>query len=248
MEHLDIKRQLIRLETGHFVLRANQRDYESEVATYIVPAGKLYEIPGDFIGLKLKTGERFTFRTGVGVTTQTLTLTYDIARDQLIPLEGANVVVVKDSPAPREEWPTANYTVTLPRTIELTGLLADTDYVFDVYYLFGAGSVNITVTSADETARTKVLERNIRAVNMLNQENVRVGLKPGMVGLCIPERYKICVKVVTPAPIYFHAAEETAYSSPFARESFVSLPVNVSNLLDWPENIERYAKEQLMAL
>ena len=248
MEQLDIKRQLNRLETHHFILSKNHLNYESEVATYIIPAEKIYEVPDDFIGLKLMTKETHKFTTGTGVTTHTITLHHDIARDNLIPLEGANVIVVRDVPAPRKEWPTANYTVTLPRTVKLTGLVGGTAYTFDFYYLFGAGSVNITVESADELVKTKILEGNIRGINMKNQENVRAGLKPGMVGLCIPEKFSIKVNVVAPTVVCFRADEETAFSSPFARESFISLPVNISDLKDWPENMIRYAKEQIARL
>ncbi len=248
MENLVISRQLDRITTRDFVLRTNQLNYESETATYIVPAKRMLEIPDDFIGLKLMTGERFVFTTGVGVTTQTLTLSHSIARDSLIELRGANVIVVRRIPVPVEEWAIANYTVTEPRTVVLTGLIASTAYQFDIYYLFGGGSLNISVISSNESARTKILERAIRAVNMVNQEDVRVGLKPGMIGLCIPERFRIHVNVITPARIIWHDPAETAFSSPFARESFIELPVNVSNLLQWPAGIEIHAKQQLLGL
>jgi len=249
MEKITISRKFTRLATKDFVITANQSNYESEIATYIVPAKRMIEIPNDFIGLKLMTGERFTFTTGTAETTKTLTLTYPIARDTLIDLKGANVIVVKNTPTPRVEWAVANYTVTEPKTVALSGLTSGTAYTFDVYYLFGTGSANITVVSADETAKTKILEGAIRKINMLNQEDVRVGLKPGMVGLCIPERYKIQIRVITAAPIVFYdPTTDSGAKSPYARESFIELPVDVSSLLQWPENIERYAKQQLMAL
>jgi len=248
-EEITISRKFNRLDTIDFTITPNQINYESEVATYIVPAKRMIEIPDDFIGLKLMTGQRFVFTTGAGVTTATLTLAHPIARDPLIPMNGANVIVVRHIPAPRAEWPIAHYTVTEPRTVVLSGLAPATAHEFDVYYLFGVGSVNITVVSADETAKTKILEGAIRRINMLNQEDVRTGLKPGMVGLCIPERYRIQVKVNTPAPIiFFDPVVDVGARSRFARESFIELPVNVSNLLEWPLNIERYAKQQLAAL
>ena len=164
-------------------------------------------------------------------------------------MKGANVIVVKNTPSPRAEWAVANYTVTEPKTVALSGLTAETAYTFDIYHLFGDGSVNITVVSADETAKTKILEGAIRKVNMINQEDVRVGLKPGMIGLVIPERYKIQVRVKTPASIiFFDPVADSGAKSKYARESFIELPVNVSNQIEWPENIEVYAKEQLMAL
>ena len=247
-EEVAISRKFSRLRESDFTLTANQKDYESEVATYIVPSKRIIEIPDDFIGLKLMTGERFSFTTGVGETTKTLTLTYEIARDGLISLKGANVIVVKNSPTPREEWAVANYTVTLPKTVDLSGLTAETSYQFDIYYLFCDGTVKIVVQSADETAKTNLLNRAIRAVNMLNQENVKVGLKPGMIGLVIPERFKIILAVKTLAPIYLYGLQETTCTSPYARESFIELPVNVSDLLQWPEETEAYAKRQLMGL
>lgn len=248
-EEISISRKFTRLETKDFTITANQSNYESEVATYVVPAKRMIEIPDDFIGLKLMTGERFTFSTGAGVTTKSLTLTYPIARDSLIALKGANVIVVRNKPTPREEWPVDKYTVTEPKTVDLSGLTENTDYEFDIYYLFVGGSVNITVISADETAHTRILEGAIRKINMLNQEDVRTGLKPGMVGLCIPERYKIQVKVKTAAAIvFFDPVADSGAKSKYARESFIELPVNESNLLEWPGGIEAYAKTQLMGL
>lgn len=242
-----IIRKFNRLDNKDFVITANQTGYESEVATYIVPAKRVVEIPNDFIGLKLMTGERFTFTTGAGETTRTLTLAHPIAHDPLLGGPVASVIPVRRTPAPTLEWTT--FTVSAPRTVTLTGLLASTAYVFDVYYLFGVGSVNITVISSDETARTKILEAAIRKVNMLNQEDVRTGLRPGSVGLIIPERYRIQVRVNTPAPvIFFHPTIDTPPRSPFAREGFVELPVNVSDLLDWDPNIETLAKEQMLTL
>jgi len=238
-----IMKKLIRLTNQNFTLSANQPNYESEIATYVVPAKAIYEIPDEFIGLKLMTKESFSFTTSSGETSYTITLTYPIARDSLIAMNGANVIVVKTSPSPVAEWLTNKYTVTEPKTIALSGLTESTSYTFDVYYLFKGGSVNITVVSADETAKAKVLEASIGKVNMLNQEDVRVGLKPGMVGLVIPERFKIQIRVITPATVVLYST-----SNPYARESFIELPVNVSNLLDWPEGIKAYAKSQLMSL
>ena len=84
---------------------------------------------------------------------------------------------------------------------------------------------------------------------MINQEDVRVGLKPGMIGLIIPERTKIQVRVKTAASIVFYdPVIDTGAKSPYARESFIELPVNVSDQIQWPENIETYSKQQLMAL
>lgn len=248
MENTTISRNFTRLETSDFALSTRQANYESEIATYVVPAKRVVEIPDSFIGLKLMTGERFTFTTGVGETTRVLSLTNDIARDSLISLNGANVIVVRRTPTPVLEWAVADYSVSLPRTVTLTGLIASTAYAFDVYYLFGIGSANITVLSSDNTARTRILEAAIRRINMINQEDVRMGLKPGMTGLVIPERYRIQVRVNTPAPVFWHGLTETANTSPFARESFIELPINSSSLLEWPEGITRYAKEQLMAL
>ena len=249
VEKLAILRNIIRLGNKDFTVSANQLNYESEIATYIVPAKRMCEIPDDFIGLKLMTKDSFSFTTGSAETTQTLTLTYPIARDTLIDLTGANVIVVKDTPAPRGEWAIADYTVTEPKTVALSGLTASTAYIFDIFYLFKAGSISITVVSSDETAKTKILERAIGKVNTINQEDVRVGLKPGMVGLCIPERWKIQIRVITPASIVLYdRGIDTGAKSLYARESFIELPINVSNLLSWPEGIKAYAKSQLMAL
>jgi len=244
-EKLKITRHLSRITNKDFVLSANQLNYESEIATYVVPANRMFEIPNDFIGLKLMTKDHFEFSTGSSETTHVCTLTYPIAPDPLIPAVRGYVVVHETSPA-AAEW--TNFTVTLPKTVTLAGLTSSKDYVFDIYYLFGVGSLNISVLSSDGTAKTKILERAIRAVNMLNQEDIRTGLKPGMIGLCIPERYKIQVRVITPAPVILYDSQETSYSSPWARESFIELPINESSLAEWPKGIENYAKQQLMGL
>jgi len=247
MEDNIIPRKLGRLETSDFVITPNQINYESEIATYVVPAQRVIEIADKFMGLKLMTGDRVTFTTGVGETTRTLTLTHNIARDALIPLVGQNVIVVRRTPTPVLEWTT--FTVTEPRTVALTGLLASTAYVFDVYYLFGVGSVNISVISADEQVRTKIFERSIRSVNMINQEDTRMGLRAGMIGLVIPERFRIQVRVITPASVILHhPTADIGAKSPFARESFIELPIYISNQLDWPEGTEDFAKQQTAAI
>lgn len=245
IEKAKILRHIIRLANDDFTLSANQASYESEVATHIVPAKRMYEIPDNFIGLKLMTKDHFTFTTGAAETTHVCTLTYPIAEDKLITMVGQNVIVVITTPATGE---VTTFTVTQPKTVTLSGLAVSTAYVVDIYYLFKDGSVNISVVSSDETAKTKILEGAIGMINQLNEEDVRIGLKPGMVGLCIPERWKIQLKVITAASIIFYGATETAYSSPYARESFFELPVNVSNLLHWPTGIKQYAKSQLMGV
>jgi len=241
-----LPRQRVWLTTEHFDITPNQKNYESEVATYTVPKKRVLEIPDEFIRLKLMTAERFSFATPAGVDTHTLTLTYPITRDKLILLEGANVILVKTSPAPKEEWPVANYTVTEPKTVTIRKLVGGTTYEFTAYYLFGGGidggSVNVTVISADETIREKILEASIirsnrvsRRVNMVNQEDVstelKPGLKPGRVDFCLPESFKLQVRVKTPAPIvFYHPTIDIGAQSPYARESFIEFPVDVSNL------------------
>ena len=60
MEDNIIPRKLGRLETSDFVITPNQINYESEIATYVVPAQRVIEIADKFMGLKLMTGDRVT--------------------------------------------------------------------------------------------------------------------------------------------------------------------------------------------
>lgn len=235
-----------------FVIKANQVNYESEIAEYVVPSKRVLEIPNDFIGLKLMTGEEFSFATGAGENSKTLTTTYNIVKDPLLPLAPPNsgapacVIVRKVSPAPENEW--TNFTVTLPRTITLNGLTASTNYVFRVYYLFDVGNVKITILSADETAKKDILTSSIFAVNSLNQENIKAGLKPGSVGQIIPERYKVQLKVKTPAPVYLFGSTESGRKTPWARVSYLELPVLMSNEFEWKVNVDELAKSQMLTL
>jgi hypothetical protein len=230
------------LSNTDFTITANQIGYESEIATYIVPQNKVLELPDKFIGMRLMTKETFTFSTGTGETTHACTLTYPIASNELLSLVGKSVIVVK-SGTPNAEW--TNFTVTLPNTVTISGLTQSTNYTFYIFYHFCDGSVNITVTSDDGNVKTKVLEKSIREINQINTEDVRKGLKYGMVGLIIPERYKIQVKVITSAPIVlYYPNVDTGAKSKWARESFIELPVDVSDILQWPEGIKAFAKQQ----
>jgi hypothetical protein len=242
MEQKTIRRNKIILGNSSFTMSANQSNYESEVATYSVPQNRVVEIPNEFIGLKLMTKQTFSFTTASGVTTQTLTTTYPIATDANIPMVGQNVIVVITTPATGE---VTTFTVTTPNTVTLSGLTASTSYVVDVYYMFNSGQAKITVTSSDETAVTTLLSRNIGNLNATDQNDVRSGLKPGQLGLIIPERSKIQLKVITAAPIFLYApGAETAYSSVYARQSFLELPANISSIFDWPSGIKGFAKQQ----
>ncbi len=237
-----IRRNKIVLGNSSFTLSANQSNYESEVATYVVPQNRVVEIPNEFIGLKLMTKQTFTFTTASGVTTQALTTTYPIATDSNITMVGQNVVVVLTTPA---TGVITTFTVTVPNTVTLSGLTGSTSYVANVYYMFNSGQAKITVTSSDETAVTTILSRNIGNLNATDQNDVRSGLKPGQLGLIIPERNKIQLKVITAAPIFLYApGADTAYSSAYAQQSFLELPANISSIFDWPTGIKGLAKQQ----
>jgi hypothetical protein len=229
-----------------FTITANQIGYESEIATYLVPQNRVLELPDKFIGLKLMTKDTFSFSTATGETSHGCTLTYPIARNELISMKGANVIVVKRTPTPVAEWAVANYSVTEPNTVTISGLTQSTAYVFDIYYLFNNGSVNITIVSDDGNVKAKVLERAIGKVNTLNQEDVRAGLKYGQIGLVIPERYKVQIRVITNASIIlWDPVADSRAKSKYARESYIELPVDISDILQWPEGVKTFAKSQL---
>ena len=247
----EIKRVFGRLTQEHFSLFANQLDYESEVAVYQVPSGKMVELDGrEFIGLKFITVEQFSFTTGSAETSKTLTVSYGIARDPLLPDvpsaagQPANVLVEKTSPAPAGEW--TSFTVS-GDNVTLSGLTASTSYVFKIYYLFEKGYAKITVYSADETAKLDVLNENIGRINRLNQEDTRFGLKLGVTGLFpVPERYKIKIRVKAPTYVYWFGATASGVKTPYARVGLISLPVAMSDMIEYPESIKLYAKQQLI--
>lgn len=250
MEQAKITRSSHVLQTTDFTLSANQSSYESPIATFTVPQGQVYEIPNQFIGLKLMTKESFSFTTGSGQTTHTLTTTYPIVQDPSLNVNGSfgigtNAVVDITTPA---TGVVTTFTVTLPNSINLTGLTQNTSYVVVVYYYFSGGSATLTVTSSDGTATTTVLTRSIGNLNVIDDNDVRVGLKPAMTGLVIPEQYQIQLQVNSPAPVVLYGTSETAYTSPNAMESFISLPVQTSSLYEWPSGTKAYAKQQYMGV
>jgi hypothetical protein len=226
-----ISRSKLTLSTPNFSLQANQASYESPVAIYTVPPRKVYEIPNNFIRLKLATKQTFTFSTGSGETTQTLTTTYPIVEDPSFsnPV-GTSVVLNMTTPA-TGEW--TSFTVTQPNTISVTGLTGSTSYVINAYYLFQGGEAKITVVSSDLTTKSDILTYDIGQLDILNQEDVRYGLKPGVSGMVVAERFQIQVRVNSAAPICLYGASETAYSSPFARMSYIDLKVEGSMASDW---------------
>jgi len=240
-----ITRKSQTLQTSNFVLSANQLSYLSPVATYTVPQSQVLEIPNSFIGLKLMTKESHSFSTGSGVTTYSITTNFPIAVDPSITLVGQNVVVVITTPA---TGAVTTFTVTTPNTVALTGLTQNTSYVVTVYYYPIGGSATLTVTSSDGTATTPILTKSLMTLAYTNDDDVRQGLKPAMVGLVIPERYQIQLQINSPAPIVLYGTTETAYSSPYASQSFISLPVQISSIFDWPDGIKGYAKGQLMGV
>lgn len=241
------------LTNRHFTPRANQLNYESEIATYIVPAKKVIEIPADYIRLKLMTGEEFSFTTGTNENSKTLTLTYPIAKDPRLPLKAANagdsacVIVVRTTPSPVTEWVGANVTVTEPKTVVLSGLTASTAYVFKVYYLFDDGTVKLTIRSSDETQKKDILVAGIGEVNRIDQENIKAGLQVGGVGQNLPERWKLELRVKTAAPVFLYGETESGNVTPYARVSRIRLPVLITNQEDWGTNVEAIAKATMLA-
>ena len=251
MSTAKINRSKNSLQTSDFTLSANQSNYESEVATYVVPQNRVVEIPDDFMGLKLMTRDSFSFTASN--TSQAITTAYNIVQDPNLNNAsggigiGTNVVVYIEG-----SGVSTSFSVTLPNTVTLTGLTSGSSYSGFIYYLFGNGQAKLTVTSSDGTATTTVLTRNIANLNQLNQNDTNVGLKPGMVNLVIPDRFKIQLKVTTSAPVFLYASgSDTAYSSQYAVNSFIDIPILVSSIFEWPggrQGALQYAKQQYMSV
>ncbi len=232
MPQTQIKRSKLTLSTTNFTPQANQTSYESPVAVYTVPPRRVYEIPNNFIVLKLATKQTFTFATASGETTQTLTTTYPIVEDPNFASPVATSVVLNITTGPTTgEW--TSFSVTQPNTISVTGLTASTNYVINAYYLFSGGEAKITVLSSDLTTKSDILTYDIGQLNILNQQDVRYGLKPGVSGMVVAERFQIQVRVNSAAPVCLYGSSETAYSSPFARMSQVALKVEGSMASEW---------------
>ena len=235
-----------RLFNKDFDLSANQPGFLSAVMTKVIPDGSVFEFNESLMGLTLMTGERFSFTTGTGVTTQTLTLTHPAVRNPALALERASVIVVQRRVGGVDnvmEWTT--FTVTLPVTVNLTGLTAATAYEFDVYYLFDGGRASLYIQSADETTERPMLGMNIGDLNSTNQVDSRIGLRLDRTDLIASERFKIILKVDTPANIIMYDDTETAHSSPFARHSLIQLPVEKSLMKDWDIDVVQLAKKRL---
>jgi len=245
-----MEKQIVRqsgiITNTDFVVTANQVGYESEIATYIVPQNRVLELPDKLIGLKLATKDSFSFTTGTGETQHDCTLTYPIAPDPLLPLVGGTVIVVQRSAGgspTNVEW--TNFTVTLPKTVTIKGLTQGTAYVYDVFYLFADGSVNITVVSDDGTVRTKILESSIASVNQLNQLDSRKGLRYGKINMIIPDRWQIQVRVITNASVVLYdPTADSGAKSKFARQSYIELPVDISSIFQWGAEVRDIAKQR----
>lgn len=243
MNKAKIPEQIGTLSNEDFTLFANQPGFKTIIMSHSIPSGKVYRIPKEFMGCKLQTKHRASFTTGAGETTQTITLPHAIAPDPLLSLVGEVVTVVRRTPTPVEKW--TSFTVTEPTTVNLTGLIENTAYVFDIYYRFGTGSVKIMVESGDQRAEDKILEESIRSINIMNQEDVRTGLKPGVVDIPLTQDFRIYLEVKTLAPVILYGETETDFSSPFAENSYLELPINMSDMKDWGEDIQAVAKARL---
>ena len=245
-----MEKQIVRqsgvITNTDFVVTANQVGYESEIATYKVPQNRVLELPDKLIGLKLATKDSFSFTTGTGETQHNCTLSFPIAQDPLLPLVGGTVIVVQRSAggsSTNVEW--TNFTVTLPKTVTIKGLTQSTEYVYDIFYLFADGSVNITVVSDDGTVRTKILESSIASVNQLNQLDSRKGLRYGKINMIIPDRWQIQVRVITNASVVLYdPTADSGAKSKFARQSYIELPVDISSIFQWGAEVRDIAKQR----
>jgi hypothetical protein len=247
-----MEKQIIRqsgiLTNTDFTITPNQVGYESEIATYKVPQNRVVELPDKLIRLKLMTKETFSFTSPTNATEKSVVLTYPIVQDPLVSLVRNAVIVVQRSAGGNStnvEW--TNFTVTLPNTVTIKGLTQSTDYVYDIFYLFSDGSVNITIVSDDATVRTKILESSIVGINQLNQLDSRKGLRYGKINMILPDRWQIQVRVITSASIVLYdPVADSGAKSKFARHSYIELPVDISSIFQWGEEVRDIAKQRAM--
>ena len=191
---------LLRLE--NFVQNVNVPNTKSEILRFEVPDHLILTLlPEKPIELRFMTKENFVFTTGVGATTHTITVSGDMQDSPDLGNIGDAVIIRKNSPAPTEEWLSAN--INYPaNTITLTNLTSETSYNFDIFYMFGGGLVEIEIIEPARRVRQPLFGLTTTLINRRRQIDDRTAMILPYAET-LPPRYLLSVFLTAPLQVSF---------------------------------------------
>ncbi len=223
------------LRNEDFVTTANVANVETVIAEHIVPRGMVKILTTDPIEHRLQTKESFSFTTGTAVTTQTLALAGDIIDSPDLGDVGDAAIVVRTTPTPITEW--TNFTIDYAaNTISLSGLIAATAYVFDVYYTFSEGSINIKIKTPENRLELVLLNTAIKTLSQRSQYNINTA--PTIVNIeILPEMFRLIISVKSSRVVSWDA---------YARNSTINIPYAVTTRGEMPEGIIDQIKARMV--
>lgn len=222
------------LTNRHFVLTPNTAGVDTTIAERRIPREIAEQIVDDAIEMRLMTRETFTFTTAAGETTRMLSLAGDIVSSPELGHIGDSAILIRTTPAPIIEWTTATIDYVLNR-ITLTGLLASTAYVFDVFYVFGEGNFTIKLETPTAGRETSMLYGSVRSLSQRSQYNVKSALT--LSGELMPEMFRLVITLNSPRVVSWDAN---------ARNSILSFPIAVQPMHELPEEIVEQVKAQMV--
>ena len=201
------------LKTEDFVQTENIPNTKIEILRYEVPDyTQMTLLQKKPIELRLMTKENFVFTTGTGVTTQTVTVAGDMQDSPDLGNVGDAVILRKNLPAPVEEWFTAdlNYPA---NSITFTGLAENTNYNFDVFYIFGGGLIEIEIIDPTRRVRRPIFSTTTDLINRRRQIDDRTAMRLPRAETLF-SRYLISIFLTAALPVSF---------DPLARNTVVQL-------------------------
>lgn len=201
------------LKTEDFVQTENIPNTKIEILRYEVPDYvRMTLLTKKPIELRLMTKENFVFTTAAGATTHTLTVAGDMQDSPDLANVGDAVILRKNSPAPVEEWFTANLNYPA-NTITLTGLTGGTSYNFDVFYMFGGGLVEMEIIDPTRRIRRPFFSTTTDLINRRRQIDDRTAMKLPRAETVF-SRYLISIFLTAPLSVSF---------DPMARNTVVQM-------------------------
>ena len=202
---------LLRLES--FVQNVNIPNTKAEILRYEVPEHlEITLLPEKPIELRLMTKENFVFTAAAGATTHTVTLAGDMQDSPDLGNVGDAVILRRNSPAPIQEWLTAN--INYPQnTVTFTGLTAGTAYNFDVFYMFGGGLVEIEIIDPTRRIRQPFFALSTNLINRRSQIDDRTAMILPYAET-LSSKYLISVFLTAPLSVSF---------DPWARNTVIQL-------------------------
>ena len=191
---------LLRLE--NFIQTVNIPNTKSEILRYEVPEHlEITLLPEKPIELRFMTMENFVFTTATGATTHTVTVAGDMQDSPDLGNVGDAVILRKNSPAPEEEWLSAN--INYPaNSITFTGLASETSYNFDVFYMFGGGLVEIEIIEPARRVREPLFGLTTTLINRRRQIDDRSAMILPYAETLYP-KYLLSVFLTAPLPVSF---------------------------------------------